>query len=307
MAEIAGRFWIGEVALLVLSTGTEPVTAVGFSADGWYVYAGTKDGRVIQSDGRESITTLIPVEAEFGTIHSFVESDYSKEWLAVGQRKYASRRFANNLSSEIEFHTFDDAEDSTCWAALTPSILVYGSGSFLNLKPGYLRLFDRNQKRYLGAMVPEKGGVRTLAVSTPTQTVAWSTGDRQIVVWEITKPDRVRMSFQHTSPALAFSPDGLTLAAAREWNVALLDWKQKRERIVIKGHKGRVTAVAYTPDGTLLTASWDGTVRYWDTMGVEFRSLDFQRGRLTSMAIAPDGLRAIVGTDRGTIVIWDLV
>ena len=51
----------------------------------------------------------------------------------------------------------------------------------------------------------------------------------------------------------------------------------------------------------------DGTVRYWDTTGAEFRSLDFQRGRLTSMAIAPDGLRAIVGTDRGTIVIWDLV
>jgi WD40 repeat protein len=65
--------------------------------------------------------------------------------------------------------------------------------------------------------------------------------------------------------ALAFSPDGTTLATCGSddtvwlWNLAL-----KREVAALHGHRGDVKGVAFSPDGHwLASASSDGTLRLW--------------------------------------------
>jgi WD40 repeat protein len=75
---------------------------------------------------------------------------------------------------------------------------------------------------------------------------------------------------QNVVLALAFSPDGKTLASGSagrppECDVKLWDVATGKQVATLKGHKQHLTALAYSPDGkTLASASQDGAVRLWD-------------------------------------------
>lgn len=105
--------------------------------------------------------------------------------------------------------------------------------------------------------------------------------------------------------AVAFSPDGKTLAAAggSPWakqgvqsadpTIRLWDVATGRERRQLTGHQGVVTALAFSPDGTTLAATTpeDNGVRLWDLAGGESRKIEFPRnmGPLSAFALSPDG------------------
>ena len=70
--------------------------------------------------------------------------------------------------------------------------------------------------------------------------------------------------------ALAFSPDGKTLAAghdsrqSREADIRLWDVKTGAEKATLKGHLHRIETLAYSPDGkTLASGAADRTARLW--------------------------------------------
>lgn len=71
-----------------------------------------------------------------------------------------------------------------------------------------------------------------------------------------------------SSPSVAIAPDGRTLAVAEEGRrcVRLWDLVAGKELPRLLGHRGPVTSVAFSQDGTMLvSASMDTTVLVWDT------------------------------------------
>jgi WD40 repeat protein len=108
--------------------------------------------------------------------------------------------------------------------------------------------------------------------------------------------------------ALAFDPTGGELAAAHGYEVRVLDPDTARARLDLVGHQGMVWRVVYTPDGSrLVTASSDGTVRFWDARTGTCRgSFDWLAGKVRCVAVSPDGLTVASGGQDGRIIIADV-
>lgn len=76
----------------------------------------------------------------------------------------------------------------------------------------------------------------------------------------------------------------------------------------LAGHKGAVTCVAYSPDGTyVLSGSEDGTLKLWETAtGREVRTFTGHKAGVTSVAFSPDGSTAVSGSNDSTLRLWDV-
>jgi WD40 repeat protein/serine/threonine protein kinase len=123
---------------------------------------------------------------------------------------------------------------------------------------------------------------------------------------------------------VAWSPDGDRLATAGHFvdgaaaaggvavsqssAVKIWDPATGKELATLKGHTGAVEAVAWGPDGTLASASADGTVRLWVRDGSGYRMARILRGHkgpVQALAWSPDGKRLASGGVDHMVRIWN--
>jgi len=110
--------------------------------------------------------------------------------------------------------------------------------------------------------------------------------------------------------AVAFSPDGRLLAAARHRDVLLLDVASGKIEQTLTGAENAINAIAFSPDGRRLAAaeglpSITGHVRVWTIGEKESGVLTGHTDSIYAIAFNPAGDRLVTAAYDKLLIVWD--
>jgi len=106
--------------------------------------------------------------------------------------------------------------------------------------------------------------------------------------------------------AMAFSPDGKTLASGSYESIYL--WDVAGEHLKSQPIKTSLDSLAFSPDGKILAAGSFNSITLWDaTSGQSIGpSVTGQFGIVYSLAFSPDGKTLASGDNGGEVILWDI-
>jgi RNA polymerase sigma factor (sigma-70 family) len=152
---------------------------------------------------------------------------------------------------------------------------VFGNGS--------VHLWETATGREVRHWSPESRYIESLTFSPDGSALAASGAfSSPIYIWDVASGEqRMLLEIKQTEQpgirrkpralAVAFSPDGKTLAASNEIDHLIYLWETLtgKERSRLVGHQGAVWSLAFSPDGLrLASGSDDTTVLVWDASGL---------------------------------------
>ena len=163
----------------------------------------------------------------------------------------------------------------------------------------------KNPRKFTGA---GPGGL-SLALSKDGRLALTCGGDKTLRLWDVETGKSRRVRREETGLSrVAFSPDERHAAYVCYDMIRLCDLKMGDELMTFREHSGRIDPLAFCPDGRRLVSGGadDHTIRVWNVeTGEEIRQMKHGHG-VMSIAVFPDGRRALTGSWDRTIGVWDL-
>jgi WD40 repeat protein len=151
------------------------------------------------------------------------------------------------------------------------------------------------------------GTVFAVAVSPAGDQVLSAGIDRGVKLWKVGSPDEVANLEGHQGAvfSLEFSPDGKrALSASDDKTITLWDIPHRTSLRVLQRHEAAVRAVGFLPDGEhAISADVSGKVFRWDLVTGESRPVDCHMGAISTLAIARDGSRFLLGSPAGGLTV----
>ena len=158
----------------------------------------------------------------------------------------------------------------------------------------------------LASMGKHRDRVYALAWGAAIPILISGGADNAVWMWQQDSWDALPTPQYHTRAvyAVAWNADGSLYASSGADKTIRLGKLNGSSLGGFTGHTDRVIALAWRPNGTLLSASWDHTIRLWTQGTREGKVLtDGLPDRVRVVAFSPDGLRyAMIGAEGNLLV-----
>ena len=258
------------------------IKTIALSPDGKTLISSDSEGQVQMWDistaklhstlrGPQKITNAVFVATANGITLANEEHRHIRLW-----------KFSPNTTEPIVTDTNSDSKFGygTVVMTLSPDATRLAATSSDEHEIYPIWLWDANTGELLFTLEGHTRWIRALVFSPDSKTLASGDGGNTIRLWDMdTRTPRATFKISewgfHT---LTLSPNGKLLASgSNDGRVRLWDATVKKQAgwstfgkyvptLTLRGHKNRVSALAFSPDGkTLITGSHDGSIRAWDT------------------------------------------
>ncbi|KAB8210423.1 WD40-repeat-containing domain protein [Aspergillus parasiticus] len=210
-----------------------------------------------------------------------------------------------DIATGMPLQVLDDYSGKSNTLAFSPD------SSLMAFRPksdsAIIRLWNTVTGELCRTLGDHSSAVDRVIFSPDCQRLASIDEDWTITLWDIKSGERLySLDGGRSWVCIAFSPSGTKLASSSGNLLQVWDTTTGTLQQELKGHKNKITAVAFSPDESFIaTGSIDAKVRIWD-LATDTLSQTLQDcGAINQLAVSANGRFLISGTLSQTIRLWD--
>ncbi|MDB9374893.1 WD40 repeat domain-containing protein [Nodularia sphaerocarpa] len=222
-----------------------------------------------------------------------------------------------NVSSGSLIRTLTGHRQSVFRVNFSPNGRILASGD----AGGVVKLWDMQTGKEIDSMWAHGNGITGIQFSPNAPILASSSNDGTIKIWSLQTGKRIHTlrGKYATIRSISFSPDGRFIVSSGSYSqtlgsqgsdgdIKVWDVQTGSEIRTLRGHKGNITRVRFSPNGRFIASSGqDGTIRLWNAgNGAAIRTFRGHGNWVNDFYFSQNG-DFLVSTSRDkTLKFWDV-